>query len=361
MVAAGVAALVTLPLAVGALPARDAQVSAAGLLARVQRSGDAGYSGYAEAVGGLRLPLTEDFSALTDLFGDRTRLRVWWRGEQDWRVDALAPTGETSLRRDFDGLWTWEYERGTAIRTTEPGVRLPRGADLDPAALGRRLLSEARPGEVSRLPARRVAGRSAPGLRLRPADPGTTIDRVDGWADAATGIALRVEVHGAGSARPVVETSFLDVDLSLPAAGATAFLPPYPGRTRRELNPDAAAAINVFSRVVPPTVLAGLPVRQRVEGLGSVGTYGTGLTVLVAVPLPGRISRPLQEQLARTPGARLTGGSVSGGAIHLTVGPLSLLLTSPPGRRSWLLTGTVTAETLDRTATEIAAGPEPPR
>jgi hypothetical protein len=361
VVALGVALLASLPLAVGALPARPDPTSTAELLESVRRSGAQGYSGYAEAVGGLRLPLTDDFSALTDLFGDRSRLRVWWRGEQDWRVDTVQATGETGLYRDVEGLWTWEYERGTALRTTDPAVRLPRAADLEPAALGRRLLSEARPAELSRLPARRVANRSAPGLRLRPADPGSTIERVDVWVDRGTGVPLRVEVYGAdagGPVRPVVETGYLDFSADRPPAGTTRFAPPYPGRVRRELNPDLAASINVFSPVVPPLELAGLPVRIRVEGLGSVGTYGTGSTVLVAVPLPGRVSRPLRDQLSGTPGGTLTGLG-----LRLTVGPLSLLLTDLPGRRSWLLTGTVSAATLDRAAAEIAATPpaEEPR
>jgi hypothetical protein len=358
VVALGVALLVSLPLAVGALPARSDATPVTALLESVRRSGGQGYSGYVEAVGGLGLPLTDDFSALTDLFGDRTRLRVWWRGEQDWRVDTVQPTGETGLYRDIEGLWTWEYERGTALRTTDPAVRLPRAADLEPAALGRRLLSEARSGEVSRLPARRVANRGAAGLRLRPADGGSTVERVDVWVDRGTGVPLRVEVYGAGSARPVVDTAYLDFSADRPAAATTSFTPPYPGRVRRELNPDLAAAINVFSPVVPPLELAGLPVRTRVEGLGSVGTYGTGLTVLVAVPLPGRVSRPLREQLVTTPGITVTGLG-----LKLSVGPLSLLLTDPAGQRGWLLTGTVDAATLDRAATEIAANPpvEEPR
>lgn len=352
-VAAGVAVLVALPLAVGALPAReDRGLSAEELLGRVQRSASVGYSGYAEAFGGLVLPLTQEFSSVADLVGDSTRLRVWWRGDQDWRVDSLTAGGETGLHRDYDGLWTWDYERDSALVTTEPPVRLPRAADLDPAGLGRRLLSEARPGEVSTLPARLVANRSAAGLRLRPADPGTSVERVDVWADRATGLPLRVEVYGAGGGRPVVQTAFLDFDPSTPAAATTRFTPPRAGIVRREINPDLAAAINVFSPVVPPAELAGLPIRRRVDGLGSVGTYGTGLTVLVAVPLPGRVARPLRDQLSGTPGITVTPAGV-----RLAVGPLSLLLTEPTGRRSWLLTGTVTAATLDRAAAEIAANP----
>lgn len=352
MVALGVAVLVSLPLAVGALPARDTEASAADLLTAVRDSGSVGHSGYAEAVGGLRLPLTADFTALTSLFGDRSRIRVWWRSDQDWRVDTVQTTGEAGLYHDADGEWSWDFEQGATIRTTQPTVRLPRIADVEPAALARRLLSEARDADVSRIPARRIAGRDAPGLRLRPSDPGTTIDRVDVWVDADTGLGLRVEVYGAGTARPVLETAFLDLDTATPAAATTRFVPPDPAAVRGGTNPDLAASINVFSPVIPPATLAGLPSRAVADGFGSIGTYGSGLTLLVAVPLPGRISRPLREQLAATPGATETATGV-----RLAVGPLSLLLTQPAGRRSWLLTGTVTAATLDRAAADLAANP----
>src|SRR4030095_12088135 len=101
--------------------------------------------------------------------------------------------------------------------------------------------------------------------------------------------------------------------------------------------------------------LAGRP---GINGLGSVGTYGSGLTLLVAVPLPGRISRPLRDQVTKTPGATRPDEGV-----RLAVGPLSLLLTDSRNRRSWLLTGTVTPQTLDAAAAALAAptpGGRPP-
>ncbi|HEY6745582.1 MAG TPA: hypothetical protein VI357_07660 [Mycobacteriales bacterium] len=355
-VAAGVAVLVSLPLAVGALPARPTEVSATDLLGRVQGSGEVGHSGYAESVGGLVLPLTTDFTALTSLFGDRTRIRSFWRGEQDWRIDALQTTGEASTYRDGDGDWTWDYEQDAITFATEPVVRLPRVADVEPAALARRLLSEARAADVSRIPARRVAGRDAAGLRLRPSDPGTTIDRVDLWVDEGSGLALRVEVYGKGAARPVLETAFLDFSTAVPRPDATRFSPADPSRVQGGTSPDLAARINLFAPVEAPPTLAGLPGRPGIAGLGSIGSYGTGLTLLVAVPLPGRISRPLADELERTPGATRTGEG-----IRLAVGPLSLLLTDDPGRRSWLLTGTVTADTLNRAARQLISGPPPER
>jgi hypothetical protein len=352
IVAVGIAALVALPTAIGALPARSSDLSATDLLAKVKASGSVGHSGYAESVGGLALPLTTDFTALTSLFGDRTRIRSWWRGEEDWRIDNVQTTGEAGTYRDAGGIWTWDYEQDTIVRTSEPTVRLPRVPDVEPAALARRLLSEARPADVSRLPSRRIAGRDAAGLRLRPSDPGTTIDRVDVWVDEPTGLGLRVEIYGKDTPRPVLETAFLDFSAATPPPSTTRFTPAEPGKVRGETNPDLAAAINVFAPVIPPATLAGLPGRPGVTGLGSVGTYGSGLTLLVAVPLPGRISRPLREQLAKTPGATQTDQGV-----RIAVGPLSLLLTDARNRRSWLITGTVTAATLDTAAAQLAANP----
>jgi hypothetical protein len=352
VVAVGVALLVSLPTVIGALPARSSDLSATDLLAKVKASGSVGHSGYAESVGGLDLPLTDQFTALTSLLGDRTRIRSWWRSDEDWRVDAVQTTGEAGTYRDSSGLWSWDYEQDAIVRTSEPTVRLPRVSDVEPAALARRLLSEARASDVSRIPSRRVAGRDAAGLRLRPSDTGTTIDRVDVWVDPATGLALRVEIYGKGTPRPVLETAFLDFSAQVPPASQTRFTPAEPERIRGETNPDLAAAINVFAPVIPPTTLAGLAGRPGVIGLGSVGTYGSGLTLLVAVPLPGRISRPLRDQLTKTPGATRTDEGV-----RIAVGPLSLLLTDSQNRRSWLLTGTVTAKTLETAAAQLRAQP----
>ena len=357
MVAAGVAALVSAPLVVRALPAAEQSVSAATLLGRIQASGGAGYSGYAEAVGGLRLPLIDQFSGLADMLGGRTRLRVWWRDARDWRVDAISATGEYDLHRVPGQLWAWDYERNEATRYRDPAVRLPRAADLDPAQLGRRLLSEAVPAEVTRLPARRVAGVDAAGLRLRPIDPRTMISRVDLWADITTGLPLRVEVFAAGAGpsgaadRPVVDTSFLDVSLRLPSPETTRFTPPATARISSWGEFDLAAAADLYSAGQPPPgELAGYPLRRRIAGVGGVGTYGRGVATLAALPLPERIAWRLRDRLADTSGVRET----AEGQL-LTVGPLSLLLTRPRGEpgQAWLLAGTLTADTLQQAAAEL--------
>lgn len=349
VVLVGVAVLVSLPAVVAALPVHARPVPAAALLRDIARSSQVGYSGDAESVGGLALPVTTAFSDLTDLFGGRTRLRVWWRGTDEWRADSLTASGETDVHRDQSGTWTWNYERNTATRADEPSVRLPRAADVDPAQLGRRLLSEARPAEVRSLPARRVAGRPAAGLRLVPADPRSTIGRVDVWADPTTGLPVDVAVYGRGGGRPLLATSYLSLSTVRPAARTVAFSPPPGARTRFEQVTDLADAANRFAPFHPAQALAGYPLRQRVASQGAVGTYGRGVTVLSAIPLPGRVSGPLRRQLAGVPG--LT--SVAQGSV-LTVGPLGMLLTTAGDRgRSWLVVGTVTTATLQQAAGEL--------
>jgi hypothetical protein len=353
MLSAGVAVLLALPPVLGAWPARQSPVSAATLLAAVQRSGAAGYSGYAEAVGGLELPLADQFSSLADLFGGRTRLRVWWRERHDWRVDAVGATGETDVYQAGAGTWTWEYERSQATVSGEPPVRLPQPADLDPAQLGRRLLAEAVPAEVTRLPARRVAGVDAPGLRLAPGDPRTTVTRVDVWADPGIGVVLRLDLYGSDQRHPALQSRFLDFTARTPDPRVTSFRPP-PDATVSALQVrDLAAEVDRFARFLPPDELAGYPLRRRAEEPGAVGTYGRGVVVLIAVPLSGWVSRPLRETLGTTRGARVT----AAGTL-LAVGPLSLLLSgAAAGGPSWLLAGTVTAETLQRASADLAAHP----
>lgn len=351
VVALVVAGLAAAPSVVARLPVGDTDVPATELLSRIQGSADAPYSGYAQSTGGVVLPVTDQLSSLTDLLGDTTTMRTWYRGPAEWRVDTVLLTGERDLYRDGLETWAWDYESDRAVLSTDPALRLPREADLLPTELGRRLLSEADPSEVSRLPAVRVAGVDAPGLRMVSSDPQTTVNEVDVWADPTTGLPLRVDVLGAGSARPVVTTSFLDFSADTPDASTTSFTPPPGAEVERQGPTDLAALADQYSDAVPPTTLAGLGARDRV-GAGAVGVYGRGVTVLAAVPLRGRDTRGLRDQLEATPGAVLDADGVG-----VAVGPLNLRLT-PRGEdgTSWILSGTVTTDTLTAAAQQLVTG-----
>jgi hypothetical protein len=356
IVAAGTAALAVAPLAAGLLPAGHSSIGAPELLARIQASAGVQYSGYGESSGGLALPVTTDrFTSLNDLFGDSTQLRVWWRAADDWRVDAVDLAGESDLHGDRVGIWTWDYETNTAQRAVAnlvPIVRLPRSEDLVPATLARRLLSQASPARVTRLPDARIAGHDAAGLRLDTADARSTIEHIDVWALPDDGLPVRVKIYGAHDPAPVLATTLLDLSTSAPASSTTAFRPAAGAKIRSEQFGDIVAAVDQFGSSHPPAQLAGLP-RQPLE-LGSVGVYGRGVTALVAVPVPPRLARTLVTQLSATPGSATADGGISVG-----IGPLNLLLSEPgfDGAR-WLLAGTVTPSTLVSAAAELppAAG-----
>ncbi len=83
--------------------------------------------------------------------------------------------------------------------------------------------------------------------------------------------------------------------------------------------------------------------------------YGAGLTRLLVVPLPPREAADLDYRLQQAGARRSDGQSL------LRVGPLGALVTR--SRRAyevrWLVTGTVTDETLLDAAADLATGARP--
>lgn len=338
-----VAVVAALPWAVGRIPASSGNLSAQDLVQRIESSADQPYSGYAESAGGLILPITDSFSEIADLFGDRTKMRVWYVSPTASRVDAIGYTGETDVYTDAKGTWTWDYEAEEATRSlsTTAAVAIPTPADLLPPAVARRVLSNAAAADLTTLPAERIAGRSAAGVRLTPSDPAATVKRVDVWADEATGVALRVVIYGA-DANSALDTAFLDIDLSAPDPGLLTFAPPPNAQVQTD-NGDLIGRLQQRGGVdalTLPDSLAGFP-RTGDGGFSSVGVYGDTVTSFVAIYLPNRFSGSLRDTLRDAPTT-----VVEDVGLSTTSGPISALLADTGGRSRWLLVGTVTVETL---------------
>ena len=343
------AAFVATPLLITAQPAAPSEISALDLLGRIRGSADVGWSGYVETAGTLQVPDNESFATLAQLLGENTQLRVWWRSADDWRVDRIRSTGETDLFRQSWGIIRWVFESQTATYSPVSKIRLPDASDLLPPSFARSLLQGARESELSRLPARRIAGIDAPGVRLTPDEKATTISHVDIWADPASGLALEVELYGVGGQRPVLTTTLRELKLGEPPTTTTHFRLPEGARVSYEQSVDVAAAANAFAPYDLPTSLAGLGSRDG-EDPGAVGIYGRGPTTLIAIPLRGQVAGQLLRQLQDRGTAKITDvGTLA------PVGPVELLITPFRGRRvgAFLLAGTVTSETLQRAATEL--------
>ena len=352
-----VAVLVTLPSVIGALPASEADTSAAELRRAVLDSADVPFTGYAQAAGGLALPIGDQLTPVADLLSDRTSMRAWYRGPADWRVDVVSATGETGVHADAGGTWTWDWADATATRTAPGPLALPTAPDLLPSALGRRLLSEATDAELSRLGADRIAGRDAQGLRLVPADAASSVARVDVWVDGDSGLPLRVQVFGEDGGEAALDTSFLDLELTTPAAAVTAFDVPPDAEVREGQDAQLIELADRDDRRgrpaladVLPDVLAGLDQRQIEGAPRSVGLYGRGVTLLALRPLPGRAAADLRAELSRAPEA-----VVDDLGVRISAGPLGLMLTGGGDGPTWLLAGTVSLDALESVATELAA------
>ncbi|MDP5184516.1 transcriptional regulator [Blastococcus sp. BMG 814] len=346
-----VAVLAALPALVGALPVADPSVPAAELRAAVLASADVQYSGYAESAGGLALPVTDQLDSVADLFSDRTEMRVWWRGPDDHRVDVITTAGETGIHRDARGTWTWEYERATATRAATTPLALPAPPDLLPATLGRRLLSEAADAELTRIGARRIAGRDALGLRTTPAEPASAVRRVDVWVDRASGLPLQVVILDETSEVPALDTRFLDLELGVPDAATTSFVPPPDARLRTA--DQAEIVLEAGRRLAPvrlPATLAGLP-RRMIEGAPpGIGLYGRGVTLLAVAPVPRRLADGLRRTLGQSPDA-----VTDEAGTRIAAGPVGLMLLDPPDAGPYVLTGTVTLDALVEAAAQLPA------
>jgi hypothetical protein len=349
LVALAVALVVLVPISVRALPVPDEAVSARDLLTRVQAAGGVGYSGTVEVRGRLGLPASDHFADIADLLGSDTRMRVWWRDADQWRVDKLLPTGEVDLFHHGRATIRWDYERAEAQNGIDPRIRLPRDADLLPPALAQRALTDADPADVSRLPARRIAGHDALGLRLRPSDPRTSIDHIDLWADPDSGLVLALDAYGTGS-QPALSTAFTSLDLSRPPSRATSFHAAHGLRQTVDDVLDIADAANQYAPVLPPDSVAGLA--KSASSQEAVGIYGSGLTQVMALPLQSRDGAYLADQL-RTSGAHEVGGQ-----LVLRVGPLGVALTfsHSPFNFAWVVAGTVTDDTLVRASRDLDHG-----
>lgn len=352
LVGAGAAALVaagTVSWPAGATGASDP----AALRARIRDSAAQPYTGLAEASGRLGLPDLPQLEQATALFTGTTRIRAFHAGADRWRVDELTAAGERDVYHldGVESLWDFGSQRLTRIVGTT-SLRLPRAADLLPPDLARRILAAAPDDPVEALPDRRVAGRDAAGIRVTPADPDTTVAHVDVWADAPSGLPLRVEISGrADPGRPVLISELTSVDLTAPPDDVLVPTVP-PGGTAAEVPAtDLTGALRVLGPSAPPGRLAGRGRLPRYPDLPGIGVYGSGLGGFVLVPVTGRIAAQAVD------GATAAGGVAvplpAGRAVAVSTPLLSVVIRAG-GRRGALLVGTVSPAVLTQAVTELA-------
>ena len=202
------------------------------------------------------------------------------------------PDGTTQILLWIDD---WDFNLQNIYEFAEP-VRLPRAPDLLPPALARRLLDTAGHADrISRLPARRIAGVDAAGLRLVPDGTGTTIGAVEIWADPASGLPVEVRISGRGTGdqagQPALISTFLELSRTRPnLAAVTPHPAPDIGLTTTRL-PDVDGVLNGDGDGDNdgdpfPAQLGGLRQVAIPDSPPGVAVYGTGFDRFVLLPLP---------------------------------------------------------------------------
>ena len=307
--------------------------------------------GLVEATGRLGLPEISRLESVTGLLTGSTRIRAFVAAADRWRVDELTPVGERDTYRIGNTEYVWDFGADQLTRIVGVGaVQLPRPADLLPPTLARRLLGRAGADPVTPLPDRRVAGRAAAGLRLRPTDPDTTVGLVDVWADPGTALPLRVEIS-ARTGPPLLFSAYTDVaDRAPEATDLVPSVPPGAGSITAAAD-DVSSALRVLGAPPPPDRLAG---KDRIAGAGDglpgVGLYGAGLAGFALIP----VSRDIAERAID--GAAAAGGvavPVPTGRAARIATPLVSVAVRARGRGGSLLIGTVAPEVLDRALQEL--------
>jgi len=373
---AGTVAVALATPALARLPVQESDLDAGRLLAMARGSSDVAHQGLVETAGSLGLPDLPRLGGVAALLGGTTRARVWWRSPAAWRVDRITATGESGSYAIPGGVQTWDFERSAVERSIRSAaVHLPRVDDLLPPQAARRALAGVTARDrVSALPARKVAGRQADGVRIVPADRSSTVARLDLYVDVRTGLPLSLLVMARGSSVPALRTAFVELSLSPPALEVLrAQTPPF-SRVRTTSTPDLAAAVDRFAPFALPARLGGSPRSRGVVGSGGgSATYGRGLARFVLLPLPPRLGRPAIDAATDGGGTVLdVGGDGDGdGEAVLIATPLLNAVVAhshrqPDGSlgrrgRSYLLAGTVDAATLHAAVRELVADPPPLR
>ncbi|MBV9592386.1 MAG: hypothetical protein JO147_01115 [Actinobacteria bacterium] len=301
-------------------------VSVEQLLAAVEQTHVAGFSGTVVENAALGLPQLPDLggtspsTSLTSLLAGSHTMRVWYAGPTKQRVALLATVGETDIFRDGTSLWQWDSQSHTATHTTLPADSDQNAAPstpstLTPQQLAQRALDAIDPTTSVTMGANRsVAGRAAYQLVLAPKDQSSRIGSVRIAVDGKKKVPIGVQVFARDdTAKPALDVSFSSINFATPEDSNFAFTPP-------------KSAIVKQGELVPDKAGSGDRVGQAQAVDRNSRTIGTGWTSVLLVQDAASVtnSQPVQAFLTPVSGAW--------GSGHLFSSKLLTALITDDGR-----------------------------
>jgi outer membrane lipoprotein-sorting protein len=350
-VAVAIAVLVSLPAIIGAIPVSAKKIPVATLLARVMASEQVPYTGLASASGALQLPDLGVGTDVTALLSGTNRLRAWWDGPTQYRVDRVTFAAESDVYRTGNQVWTWDSDHRIAVLTAgTPQIPLPGPQDALPGNLARRLLSQAKAADLHPAGARRIAGRTVLAMTWEPHDPRSTIGRVKVWVDEDNGLPLSVEVRSVSGGR-AFSSSFLDIHFAAPNPSVLTF-DPSKDKTAIVENTEPGAPDSAQATFHLPATIGGLPQRSPPRPL--IATYGTGPSIVAVTALDPTAAGALREQID-SPGHPPVKGAFGTGSLIET--PLVTGLVFATASNGYVLLGTVTRDQIEAMALDLVRHP----
>ncbi|MGP3910760.1 LolA family protein [Nonomuraea sp. 10N515B] len=220
------------------LPERSAeQLLADAAAATSKQQGIAPMSGTVQQTASLGLPALPQTGGETSplsLLSGSHEVKVWYGGDQKFRVAMPTQLNETNLIVNGDQGWYWDSATNTATKLTvkaggeqQHKTPVPQPTDLTPAQVAQRMLEGVdEHSSVRVINTAEVAGRSAYQLVLAPKDEGSLVQEVRIALDGETYVPLQVQLFAKGSAEPAYQVGFTQVTFTTPAEENFAFTPP---------------------------------------------------------------------------------------------------------------------------------------
>ena len=252
-------------------------------------------------------------------------VRIWYGGPQHLRIAVPVQAGESDLRRDGGTVWLWNSRTQTATQVTlparvtgvpsnqgngpagsggtSPGTQVPD----TPQAAASQFLAAIGPTTVVNVQSGvYVAKRAAYQLSLAPKSSQSLISRVVLAIDASSGIPLRVEVYGRGSAGLAYSLEYTSLKPGTPAAANFSFTPPPGATVNKQTVPSnlgaAVAGLGLPAGTLPsPSTIIGKPT-----------VIGSDWLAVIATPPSPAVAAAVQQLLTDHPATPRSGNSGGG-------------------------------------------------
>ncbi|TQS27100.1 DUF2092 domain-containing protein [Microbispora sp. KK1-11] len=293
-------------------------------------------------------------ASAASLLSGSHQLKIWYAGEDRFRLMLPGEMSETDVVADGDTVWLWDSAANKATRLTAPAAAGGRPEHPFPLRSGA-ASPYATPEQAARQALQAagtdtaisvgddvtVAGRAAYQIVLTPKSADSLIKDVRVALDGEKLMPLRVQVYTKGAAEPAFEVGFESLSFTAPAPENFSFTPPAGAKIEQGTatppaghRPEAAAEAHDRGRVVGSgwdsvlvTSLPDVPA-QKQDGKGPDGVDVTALLDGLkgaATPVSGewgsgRLLRTKVVSILITDDGRLLAGAVTPEALYRAAG-----------------------------------------